>query len=385
MSSSRLIRTRPLQQMPSSGDEVQSPGGIRWLGWIIALVALCALVVPAHVYSADSTFNFDDFTKGKSFKLNTIWTTPFGPPWADIVLKKENFLACKGAEIALCYYSGPEQSQTGGAATPCDVSNPLVANCTCYAIPAGHTYFVDINAILNLDVYLDTVKACGSDGSGCQPTGPKTAPVCDSINQDKLIPGADLISTFSLALVPEFGLGSTDCGPAAYAGCMTAPCRKLNEIDPKTRLPLAQCACPLWTGKYQVGQTIPQTSCSLGGSNVWSAAFSPAEELIPPPPPPPHHCWPDSPADVGCPLLPRDFLPGAQLCELPAGVQRVQAEQPQRDPGGFHLRCDALHDRLRSRAGRQRLPGARETQRLRNPQAGDRGRVQLFGQPGLRV
>lgn len=340
MNSSRQFRTGPLQQTPSHGKDMPAAAGIRWPRWVTVLVALCALVVPAHVYSADSTFNFDEFTKNKPFTLNTLWTTPFGPPWADIVLKKENFLACKGAEIALCYYSGPEQSQTGGAPTPCDASNPLVANCTCYAIPAGYTYLVDINAILNLDVYLDTVKACGSDGSQCQPTGPKTAPVCDSINQDKLIPGAELISTFSTFLVPEFGPGSTDCGPSVYAGCMTAPCRKLNEVDPITGLPLAQCACPLWTGKYQVGQTLPPSSCSLGGNNVWSAAFTPVEELIPPPPPPPHDCWPDSPGDVGCPLLPRDFLPPVPRL---VSCKEVCSEYKQSNRQGIQVgfTCDA--------------------------------------------
>src|SRR5207249_2518369 len=99
--------------------------------------------------------------------------------------------SCKGASIALCYYSG------AGPTTPCALSpDGTIADCTCYQIPEGSPYFVDINAILNLDVYLETVKVCGRDGSACLPTGDKPAPVCDAINDNKLIPNADVISTF---------------------------------------------------------------------------------------------------------------------------------------------------------------------------------------------
>jgi hypothetical protein len=287
-------------------------GGIRWRAWVVVLGALCFLGASGHAYSADPDpgFNFDDFTKNKPFTLNTMWTTPFGPPWADILLKKENFLQCQGVEIALCYYSGPGRPQMpGAAATPCDLSVDGIANCTCYAIPAGHIYLVDINAILNLDVYLDTVKKCGSDGSKCLPTGNQTAPVCDAINNNRLIPGADLISAFSFALVREIPIGSTSCERDLYAGCMTAPCtREGSVVDPFTGLSLVQCACPIWKGKYQVGQDILPASCTLPNNNVWSAAYAPKEELIPPPPPPPHDCWPDAPQGSGfeCPLLPRD-------------------------------------------------------------------------------
>ena len=129
---------------------------------------------------------------------NTCMTTSYGPAWADILVKPENFLQCKGASIALCYYSGP------GPVTPCEFApDNATASCTCYEIPGGPTYFVDINAILNLDVYLATVAVCGIDGSSCQPRGPLPAPVCDSINKNTFIPGADLISTFSLYLERE--------------------------------------------------------------------------------------------------------------------------------------------------------------------------------------
>jgi hypothetical protein len=359
MTSGTNFRTALVRPIQSKRDATPGLSSVRWLRWFAALGTLGVLVVSSQVYGADPPFNFNKFTGNKPFTLNTMWTTPFGPPWADIVLKKENFLACKGAEIALCYYSGPEESQTGGAATPCDLSSPWTANCTCYVIPAGHPYLVDINAILNLDVYLDTVKKCDSDGSKCQPTGPHSAPVCDAINSGSLVPGAEVISTFSLALAAnrDIPLGSTACYKPAvpdplYAGCMTAPCEKLRDrvngdpvVDPYSGLELAQCACPLWEGNFQVGQGTKQDpeSCTLGDHNVWSAAYSPKEELLPllpPPPPPPHDCWPDAPGDTGCPLLPPNYLP-----QVPRNVscQQVCSEYKQSNRMGVQVgfTCDA--------------------------------------------
>ena len=123
--------------------------------------------------------------------------------------------------------------------TPCEFAKGQeLANCTCYEIPSGPTYFVDINAILNLDVYLETVKKCGHDGGDCLPRGPHTAPVCDAINKNTLIPGADLISTFSVFLEKELPISQTTCEtPALYAGCMTAPCKRTGDIDPPPAYP----------------------------------------------------------------------------------------------------------------------------------------------------
>jgi hypothetical protein len=249
---------------------------------------LCLLTLAGLVYSAaqapavaqqssSATFDFDRYTKNRPFKLNTLPTTRYGPPWADIVEKPSNFLECKGAAIALCYYSGP------GPTTPCNPDGLGIANCTCYEIPSGKPYLVDINAILNRDVYLKTVAKCGKDGGNCRPTGPLEAPVCEAINNNTLIPGADLISTFSLYLEKEsvtdkekeFFIVPTLCPTAAYAGCMTAPCKRTGKIDPKTRLPLVQCGCPVFTGPYQVGKKISQDECVLGGNYVWSAGYAP--------------------------------------------------------------------------------------------------------------
>ena len=122
------------------------------LGSLLCFLALAGFAISAYGQGRQ----FDDFTK--HFRLNTLPTTPYGPAWADILVRPENFLACKGASIALCYYSGP------GPVTPCTVEEGKgLANCTCYEIPSGLPYFVDINAILNLDVYLDTVKTCGTE------------------------------------------------------------------------------------------------------------------------------------------------------------------------------------------------------------------------------
>jgi hypothetical protein len=223
---------------------------------------------PTPATSPTVTIDFSQYTGNRPFKLNTLPTTSYGPAWADIVVEKSNFLECKGASIALCYYSGP------GPTTPCTFDGKGVANCTCYQIPAGEPYLVDINAILNLDVYLETVEQCGKDGSKCKPTGSIEAPVCEAVNNNTLIPGADLISTFSTYLEKQIHIDPTTCStPAAYAGCMTAPCKQTGKTDPNTGLPLVQCGCPTFTGPYQVGTKIEQDQCVLGSPNIWSAAY----------------------------------------------------------------------------------------------------------------
>jgi hypothetical protein len=272
-----------------------------WCQWVVVLGVLLLVGTPTLGFGEEP--DFGHLTKGKPFTLNTLQTTPYGPAWADILVKPENFLECKGGPIALCYYSGPE-----GSVTPCEFAEGQeLANCTCYEVPGGPPYFVDINAILNLDVYLDTVKKCGEDGGNCLPRGPHSAPVCDSINKNTLIPGADLISTFSHFLEREIPITQSNCkSPALYAGCMTAPCKRTGKIDPATHLPLVQCACPTFEGVYQVGQDLSQTGqqCVLGDGFVWSAAYAPLEGgSISPVPPSPPDCLPDALGATGCPLL----------------------------------------------------------------------------------
>lgn len=255
----------------------------RWYVWTTFVVLICLLALGSHTSSADqtktsknpsskATFDFDRYTKNKPFRLNTLPTTQYGPPWADITVQNSNFLECRGASVALCYYSGP------GPTTPCTIDGLGIANCTCYAIPSGQPYLVDINAILNLDVYLQTAARCGKDGSKCKPTGSIEAPVCNAINNNTLIPGADMVSAFSLYLEKQMPIHPTTCTtPAAYAGCMTAPCKKTGKTDPTTGLPLVQCGCPTYTGPYQVGTQISTDDCVLSGNYIWSAAYQPPQ------------------------------------------------------------------------------------------------------------
>lgn len=215
------------------------------------------------------------------------------PAFANILLEHSNFVACKGGPYAVCYYSGPSDGSTD---LSCRLSEDgRFANCKCFAVPWG-VYFVDINAILNYDIYQQTVAVCGSDGSGCSSTAnTNKAPVCEAINKNQFIPGADLISTFSFDCVPTNGLGQTNCEPSLYAGCMTAPCQFTETPG------IVECSCPTFNGPYQVGTTLadPEEECTLGNNLVWSAAFSPSVSTIPPTSP----CIPDAPGFNGCPLF----------------------------------------------------------------------------------
>ena len=249
------------------------------------------------------------------------WTTPLGPAYADITTASSNFVPCLGGPFALCYYSGPSG---GNENLSCTVTpDGLYANCRCFQIPYG-VFFVDINAILNLDVYRQTVAQCGADGSLCATLN--TAPVCQSVNDGTLIPGSSVYSAFSFDCVPTDGLGQTNCVSAPYAGCMTAPC------FPTDKPGIVECSCPVFNGLFQVGQN--GETCSLGGNLVWSAAFAPTPTPAPTPAqstrtgtapmssilastvPNPPSCLPDAPGNVGCPL----FVPGSPMLPPASGV-----------------------------------------------------------------
>ena len=110
------------------------------------------------------------------------------------------------------------------------------------------------------------------------------APVCASINSNTFIPGADLISTFSLYLEKKMPIHESNCPiPSDYAGCMTAPCKRIKgKKDPATGLPLVQCGCPVYNGPFQVGTKIESDQCDFSGStNVWSAAYRPTPTPTP--------------------------------------------------------------------------------------------------------
>jgi hypothetical protein len=115
------------------------------------------------------------------------WTTNFGPAYRDTVQGVSGFLPCTG-QYALCFHSGPKP-------LPCESNvDGRFANCKC-TVQTGLN-FVLITAILNFEVYQDTVNVCGADGSACA-AHPDKAPVCKAIARGKMIPGADVISTYS--------------------------------------------------------------------------------------------------------------------------------------------------------------------------------------------
>jgi hypothetical protein len=290
------------------------------------------------------------------FRFNDRFTTLFGPAYADIVVKGENFLSCKpplgrSFSYALCFYSGPVVGtpvpQDGSAAVnpplPCTLSEDgTTANCTCYELttdqyPPFVPYLIDINAILNLDLYLRTINVCGHDGANCSPREPiragtlwNQAPVCRAANDNSVIPTAELISVFSPVLSGNYATGvtpnQTACPAAKYAACMTAPCYHTGEQDSAGN-DLVQCKCPVYDGPFEIGQanmpcdanalTPPPAAAQAARRQptyVWSAAHNPKANHEPPP----HGCVPDSGGDNGCPLYsPTTQYPvsaGSPLC-----------------------------------------------------------------------
>jgi hypothetical protein len=218
-----------------------------------------------------------------AFRFNDHYTTPFGPAYADIWVAQQNFLACRppvgrAFSYALCYFSGP----ASGTPVPSDGSSPVnpplpcilsqdgkSANCTCYEIkteqyPSLVPYFVNINAILNFDLYLRTIAACGHDGELCGPQSPvsehmwwNAAPACRSVNTNTVIPTAELVSVFSTVKNSDYDTGarpnSTSCPAGKYAGCMTAPCYHTGKMD-NAGNELVECNCPVYDGPFELGQ-----------------------------------------------------------------------------------------------------------------------------------
>jgi len=276
----------------------------------------------------------------EGFHFNKFHTTPFGPAYADIWVKQQNFLSCKpplgrSFSYALCFFSGPavgtpvpsDGSASVNPALPCTLaSDGKTASCTCYAIstneyPPYIPYFVDINSILNLDLYLGTVSICGHSGSGCGPREPigadsfwNEAPVCGAVNRNEVIPGAQLISVFSAVKNDNYtsssGSNSTSCAAGKYAGCMTAPCHHTGRHDAAGE-ELVECTCPVYDGPFEIGQggvpcdanalTPPPADGASAPIYVWSAAHSPIVNH-PPIDPPATGCLPDAPDGKGCPL-----------------------------------------------------------------------------------
>jgi hypothetical protein len=266
------------------------------------VIAIGAMVTPlraappaGEVHFVPNTFRFWDAARFATTE------DPPKPAYADVIVAPSNFLPCQGGPFALCYYSGPNGPPASEDLSCTLTDDGRFATCKCYEIPYG-PYYVLNTSILNYAVYLETVRKCGLDGSACGV--PNSAPVCDHINENHFIPGADLISTFSFACVPTDGLGSTSCSSAEppYAGCMTAPCQRTDQPG------IVECSCPVFPGPYQVGQS--GVSCDLGDDLVWSAAYSADGPTFPTPP----NCVPDAPGTQGCPL----YDPGTTV--LPPGT-----------------------------------------------------------------
>jgi hypothetical protein len=246
--------------------------------WLGAAIFACAMAIHATAQAQpDNSGYYNNYyphfvPNSQAFwDFSENWTTNYGPAYRDTVEQVSNFLPCTG-QYALCFSSGPEP-------LPCEKSaDGRFADCKC-TVKTGLN-FVLMTGILNAQVYQETVKVCGADGSRCA-TVPNKAPVCAAIEQGRLIPGADVISTFSqdnasnLAESHSSGAGKpalTICPKAPYAGCMTAPCQM-------TRGGYAQCSCPVFWGVFQLTEADAQ--CELGDDLVWSSSYDPTIDTPP--------------------------------------------------------------------------------------------------------
>lgn len=230
----------------------------------------------------------------KDFHYNSRQTTPFGPASADIVTKAGNFLSCKPSSAedfsyALCYYSGPAVAtgNPGNPVLPCTLSSDgKSANCICYKMTVAQypsaSYLVDINAILNLDVYLDTVKTCGHDGKNCGRQSTATIPACTAVNDGTMMPKGSLVSVFSTKKTANYSTpnskSSTSCTAGKYAGCMTAPCHDTGQTDGAGNA-LVSCQCPVYDGPFEIGQAgVPCNANAL--TPAWTAATGKNETYV---------------------------------------------------------------------------------------------------------
>lgn len=243
----------------------------RWTRWAVVAVGWFASAggMPANATSDTAGAASSDQglrCERLPFVENVFWTTQYGPAPADVVTGSASMLRCDSGAYALCYYSGAEPM-------PCVVDEEKgVASCECLKLEPDvehPEYIVVINSILNTCVYVESVAQCGHSGENCAGTVGE-AEVCDYVEQNELIPGADLISTFSFAPVGDFELGCTEC-EGTYAGCMTAPCYERMNDEGES---VVVCDCPLYDGPYQFGRRGDYT-CDAGDGLVWSAAYNP--------------------------------------------------------------------------------------------------------------
>lgn len=226
-----------------------------------SLLVSAALLFAIAVLSTNASGQTNFVPNDQRFWDNSEnWTTNYGPAYRDTILTPEDMVPCNGP-FALCFTSGPEP-------LPCEpTKDGRFANCTCTA----HTglNFVLINAILNYEVWLDTVAFCSSNDC----TKLDAAPVCAAIKSGKFIKGADLISTFDPSarqVIKDILEGQKPkplvCPKAPYAACMTAPCKQKAGENPV-------CSCPVFDGVFQL--PTPGAVCDPGDNLIPSASFAP--------------------------------------------------------------------------------------------------------------
>jgi hypothetical protein len=226
------------------------------LAAVLALVCVAAVTGFARAQNTHFVPNKPSF-----WNDSKNWTTNYGPAFRDTVQGLTYLLPCT-EQFALCFHSGPDPY-------PCQVTpNGKYANCTCTV--QTDTNYVLTSAILNYNVYLETVAACGADGSQC--STPDSAPVCAELTKGKLIPGSKVISTFDtqsrqdIINAIEMGSGSVTQCDGPYAACMTAGCRMKKDGN-------ATCNCPVFWGRFQlIGSN---STCDLGNNLVPSASYNP--------------------------------------------------------------------------------------------------------------
>ncbi len=285
---------------------------------IISLILLFAgkACVAETIY--DNPIKYDEkyeraIFKGKSlqklFHFNIAKTTPYGPAYANIAIPEKR-IPCSAPlgrrhSYALCYYSGPNYPtgvNPSNPALPCKLSKDGVyAECSCLLITttgnaSEQPYYVGLDVISNFDIYKIQTETCGEDASACLNQG-ITPPVCEALNVNLLVPGADIISVYSEALQSDYypsgnTSGSTNCSDGLYAGCMTSPCEITGQTDSSGR-EIVQCKCPVYKGPHQIGQAnqscdanrLPsgENSPNRGGvaKYVWSAKNDPSASNSP--------------------------------------------------------------------------------------------------------
>ncbi|QIW10670.1 hypothetical protein [Francisella sp. LA112445] len=249
----------------------------------------CPVFKPGQVCTSVNPFCGDNCSN-TPFCTTTCWPTSAGSAWAGAgVTSETKQLYCPQSTFANCHFSGPP-TPTGvnpseNPSLPCKVNKDgKTANCRCKVF-TGPSY-VNIDGIMNLGVYYETVAVCGKDGSKCknlstcEPGGKgkcvgKIAPVCSYVaaqnrkdDRVSFIPGYDLISTYSFDMNKAYDAAGPKGGPACsnidVAGCMAQPCK--YEKGSKE---FANCTCPITKNVKSFRLHSKIASCDLPKGYVW--------------------------------------------------------------------------------------------------------------------